>query len=1086
MTSAYGWKVDIADFRIGRDQAAGAGRLEWPVDHLWPGLLQPRIHLEHPAHGERVWPDGHQEVFDLKGVDGSTFFSGLARAKFFPRSGTDTTSTLEVVGDDAVFFAGGDLRSGMFGSGGVFDPTVFKLTDRNGVEYVIDRTTGLQTVKDRAGNTLTFTRNGVKSSLGKDIAYTRDAEDRITKIVSPAGTTSYGYAHGDLVSSTDLAGVVTTYEYDGAHNLTNVIGSGGISLGRSVYDAAGRLIAWIDAEGNRTEISTDLAANQERVTDPTGKLTTVTTFSDGGDKLREDKIADGQTHTTRWTYDAQHRPLSETTPGGAVTRLTWTAGGEVRTVTDPAGRTITHDYDSQGRLVKVTGPDGRVSKEIAYDAAGNVTSQKRADGTSDVFALDAEGRVSSVSHAGEVTQRFTYDSLGRARTVTDADGTVKTYDYDSKGRVTSYDDGTNPPTTFGYDAYGRLVSSRDAGGGTRTWVWDDRGQLRREVDLSGRATVYSYDDAGRLVERIDRNGDATTFGYDAAGRLVRQSSRTNVVEFTYDGLGRVLEATDLDSSVDLDYDRDGNIVRQVQDEVAGSGVPSATLSFGYDPSGARTSLTGIDGRRTFRLDPTGALAGVTDADGGTFDLGYDPSGALNRITMPNGAVDALDWSDTDGSLTSRTTSVGGQVLAGGEYEYSAAGQRTAMVDSTGRHAYGYDDLGRLTSADHPAGSAVADEAYAYDVMGNRTSGGAQHDAGHRLVRDDRYSFTYDGEGNVLTRTERSTGRVRTYEWGVDGSLLSVRDGASSTRYRYDALGRRIEVESPDGSVRGYVYDGSNVAHVLAGDGTVLESFATTEVPGLFLSRTAGGVTTYPVFDGVGSVVGYTDASGELRERREYSAFGETTGGRQTYGYTGHQYDADTELVYARARYYDPASGRFLSEDPAPALNPYPYADNQPCNRTDPTGATSVEYAMKTRLGAQIARYLGEEAGTFVCATILNTVLTMAGLPSRNAKGAAAEDLIRRIQGSDPGRLAPYTGATGTTRYPDFIENGRLGEIKNVLRQAFTKQISDLIDEADSRGNGPAILVVRHNTQLSQKVMDMAKNGKLTILQCLPG
>ncbi len=38
-----------------------------------------------------------------------------------------------------------------------------------------------------------------------------------------------------------------------------------------------------------------------------------------------------------------------------------------------------------------------------------------------------------------------------------------------------------------------------------------------------------------------------------------------------------------------------------------------------------------------------------------------------------------------------------------------------------------------------------------------------------------------------------------------------------------------------------------------------------------------------------------------------------------FGFTGHQYDAGTELVYANARYYQPGVGRFLSRDPFPGL-----------------------------------------------------------------------------------------------------------------------------------------------------------------------
>jgi hypothetical protein len=43
------------------------------------------------------------------------------------------------------------------------------------------------------------------------------------------------------------------------------------------------------------------------------------------------------------------------------------------------------------------------------------------------------------------------------------------------------------------------------------------------------------------------------------------------------------------------------------------------------------------------------------------------------------------------------------------------------------------------------------------------------------------------------------------------------------------------------------------------------------------------------------------------------------------------------MQYLRARYYDPASGRFLGRDPVPGGNPYAYAGNNPVNFTDPTG-----------------------------------------------------------------------------------------------------------------------------------------------------
>jgi RHS repeat-associated protein len=54
-------------------------------------------------------------------------------------------------------------------------------------------------------------------------------------------------------------------------------------------------------------------------------------------------------------------------------------------------------------------------------------------------------------------------------------------------------------------------------------------------------------------------------------------------------------------------------------------------------------------------------------------------------------------------------------------------------------------------------------------------------------------------------------------------------------------------------------------------------------------------------------------------------------------FTGEQYDEDSGLYYLRARHYDPATGRFLSQDPLPLGNRYSYVGNNPVNYVDPYG-----------------------------------------------------------------------------------------------------------------------------------------------------
>ena len=57
-------------------------------------------------------------------------------------------------------------------------------------------------------------------------------------------------------------------------------------------------------------------------------------------------------------------------------------------------------------------------------------------------------------------------------------------------------------------------------------------------------------------------------------------------------------------------------------------------------------------------------------------------------------------------------------------------------------------------------------------------------------------------------------------------------------------------------------------------------------------------------------------------------------------FAARELDATTGLYYVRARWYDPAQGRFISEDPiglAGGINNYAYAANDPVNLSDPTG-----------------------------------------------------------------------------------------------------------------------------------------------------
>ena len=107
-----------------------------------------------------------------------------------------------------------------------------------------------------------------------------------------------------------------------------------------------------------------------------------------------------------------------------------------------------------------------------------------------------------------------------------------------------------------------------------------------------------------------------------------------------------------------------------------------------------------------------------------------------------------------------------------------------------------------------------------------------------------------------------------------------------------------------------------------------------------------GTVTYVYTDPQGTPLAEADQSGTITATFDYAPYGSQAMGTPPDGpgYTGHVNDPDTGLVYMQARYYDPAVGRFLSEDPVgPAagnvfnVNRYAYANDNPIVNTDPTG-----------------------------------------------------------------------------------------------------------------------------------------------------
>lgn len=294
-----------------------------------------------------------------------------------------------------------------------------------------------------------------------------------------------------------------------------------------------------------------------------------------------------------------------------------------------------------------------------------------------------------------------------------------------------------------------------------------------------------------------------------------------------------------------------------------------------------------------------------------------------------------------------------------------------MIGGGGSHTitYTYDALNRLVAADYTDGRYFH---YSYDAVGNRLSQMARlapnqepvttiygYDAANRLVAVNGASYSWDANGNLLDDGGS------TYTYDDANRLVEVTSGEASSTYVYNGLGDRVS-QTANGQTTTYHLD------LASGLTQVLDDGQHTYLYGNGRIGYASDDIYYYLGDALGSVreIVQGDADGPVVMTRDYTPYGEVlsqTGEDQSrYGFTGEMFDAETGLVFLRARYYNPYLARFTSRDiwKGEAKQPmsydaWLYAYANPINDVDPTGY-SPNCANKGTCGPDVTTWLMNE------------------------------------------------------------------------------------------------------------------------------
>lgn len=617
----HGWKLDVSTFRVDVNRPLGDGGWEQFICGGGLIFLPVCYQTNLPHYITITWPDDHSETFDFTPTGGVTFFPAIVTPAYTARPGV-TSELLPATSDDLAFADDGNLYDGFLGVvvGGVYDPTQFVLRAKNGTEYLLDRAAGLLSARDRFGNTITFSSDGVRSSDGTAIHFERDPNGRIDAIEDPAGrrVAYHRDGAGDLVTTTGASGETTTFTYD-QHLLVDIVDPRPGFFRRLDYGDDGRLQSVTDSTGNTVTVAVDPGTRTEAITSNGGRLTTLTLFDARGNAMSVSRIHDGLNRTTRYeygdddqltartdplghrwfaTYDAARNPTSLSEPNGDVVHMTYDTTNALKTWTDGEGRTTTYDYDKTGALTSITSFDGTLTT-YHYDDHGRLASRDGPTG-SRTWTYDGAGRVQTEKGVG-VDIAWAYDEAGNVLSRTDLLGSV-TRKYDGQGNVLSRtdDDGT---TTWKYDVAGRAETVTDSDGTARL-EYDPVGNLRQFTSPSGEITTWTY--VGTAIETETDPTGVTTWQYDGAGREVGRTEPERTRQWTWDDRGRVTSMSRGDGSI-VNFTWDGN----ARIAIAGDSLAGET-TFTWNNAG---QLAGVDGpgsdRRSYVRDADGRLMGCS-------------------------------------------------------------------------------------------------------------------------------------------------------------------------------------------------------------------------------------------------------------------------------------------------------------------------------------------------------------------------------------------------------------------------------------------------------------------------------------------
>jgi RHS repeat-associated protein len=820
-------------------------------------------------------------------------------------------------------------------------------------------------------------------------------------------------------------------------------------------------------------------------------------------------------------YDALGRVTQVVKQDHSISTISYSAN--CTTATDEAGKQRKSCVDALGRLTNVWEDPGGLNYETdyQYDALGNL------------LRVDQKGSAPGDSTQWR-TRVFTYNSLSQLLTANNPESGTITYLYDNDGLLlskTSPAANILPPTTatqtvsYCYDALHR-VTKKDYLQHTYT---------PPACPITAPVVSYTYDSGtnakGHLAQMTDQAGTAT-YAYDIMGRLATET-RTLIGANNTSYSKNIAYTYNLDGSLATLTYPSGKVITYTPWHNGALGLSR--------PQEAKDLGSGINYVTSATYGPDGAIAGFVSGSGGaaaiTNRFSYNQRLQPCRMTASTGAL-PLNCADTDSTHRGNVYDISYDFHLGNGTTGADNGNVWGITnnkDSSRSQSFAYDALNRLTSAWTTGSDCTVmvlqgknkywGNSYGYDAWGNLlhkdvTKCGAEYlnvtaDT-HNWLHASTPDYTYDAAGNML---HDATSGLN-YTWDQENRLT----GAAGYTYTYDGDGNRVRKSNGNAAANGTLYWSMTPGVVAETDlaGTIKSEYIFFD--GERVARRDGPIGAGGVFyyfsDHLKTASVITDSAGTIKAESDYYPWGGelkyVDNDANDYKFTGKKRDLETGLDYFGARYYSNGLGRWVSADwsstPVPVpyagfgdpqtLNQYSYVRNIPTTMVDADGhksskfLSSVKEWFREKFSAENIKYavdvkdMVNDVGNFLQEAYKGQT-SMCGCGPKpaqqweeeensknnnNSKSSNTAEQGRDAQGkflpkkggeSAPGADAEKKGlealgATkntkpipGSNRIPDGkMPDGSYSEIKSGARINGTKQLNEMAEAAAKETGKP--------------------------------